>query len=439
MVSCEKFLDEKSNQQLAIPNTIEDFQALLYNNDRFFDYANSGELSSDDLYITDADFDGLYLENDKRLYTWQPDHVSKYIGQVGNNWKNCYATIYVANAVLHGIKENNLSGNAVDEVTGQALTLRAARYLDGVQIWAPVYDRRTGDTDLGMVIRLDPDMNLPSVRASVQQTYDQIIKDLSDAIPLLPVTSVSPNIPTKAAAYGLLARTYLIMADYEKALENAEHSLQYNSTLIDFNELNANDNFPITGTKTYAPQELIFLSAMSLIGFDMHPEVVKVTPALYNLYQTGDLRKTIFFQQNADLSYLFKGTHISWNLLTGITTAELLLILAECQARLNNISGAETALNKLRMKRWDPEYYMPYIFSNKDAALEAILQERRRELAFRGLRWSDIKRLNRDGANIILTRTVKGETYTLHPNDKRYAIAIPEDIIDIANIPQNPR
>ena len=67
------------------------------------------------------------------------------------------------------------------------------------------------------------------------------------------------------------------------------------------------------------------------------------------------------------------------------------------------------------------------------------LKERRKELLFRGLRWSDLKRYNRDGAGISLERTVNGTTYTLPPNDLRYAIAIPEDIIKMTGMPQNPR
>ena len=436
--SCESYLDEKSDKQLATPTTIEDFKALLYHNNMFLGFSSAGEVSTNDFYLTDVDFNGLYYESDKRLYTWQPDYVSKSMETPGNNWRDCYRAIYVCNAVLQGVKENNLSGIEADEIRGYALVYRAARYLDGVQIWAPVYDQRTANNDPGMVIRLDPDMNLPSVRSSVQQTYNQIIKDLNEAVLLLPNTSISHNVPTKAAACGLLARTYLIMGEYAKALENAEYSLAYNSELIDFNSLNPNDTYPIPKTDRYAVKEMIFLNGMTINDFDM-TNTVKIMPSLYNLYQTGDLRKSIYFRKNSDGSYSFKGSHFRASLFVGISTGELMLIVAECNARLDNLPKAEASLNNLLIKRWNPAYFVPVALKNKELALKAIIEERRKELAFRGLRWSDIKRLNRDGAEIILTRTVNGENYVLNPNDKKYAIAIPEDIISMTKIPQNPR
>ena len=51
----------------------------------------------------------------------------------------------------------------------------------------------------------------------------------------------------------------------------------------------------------------------------------------------------------------------------------------------------------------------------------------------------DIKRLNKDGAGITLKRVINGETFLLPPNDPRYAVAIPEDVIATTGMQQNPR
>lgn len=440
LTACDKFLDEKSNKRLATPSTIEDFKALLndwtYLNSNF---SSLGEASSDNYYLTDEDFNGIYYESDKRLYTWQPDYVSRDQASAGDEWSHCYRGIYVCNSVLDGIEKNNLTGKEADETKGQALVFRAARYLDAVQIWAPAYNKATADTDLGMVLRLESDMNIKSVRSSVQETYNQILKDLNDAVRLLPLSTVAPTLPTKAAAYGLLARTYLILKDYSNALQCAEKALTYNAILVDFNDLDVNANFPIPAINQTS-QEVIFLNRMFASELVNNLNIAKIPTTLFSLYHDEDLRKSMFFRKGSDGSYIFKGTHMGHRgLVTGIMTSELFLIVAECSARLDLLPDAEDALNKLMVNRWNSSSFSPFSFKDKNKALDIILEERRKELIFRGLRWSDLKRLNEDGANIQLTRKTNGNTFTLPPNDKRYAIAIPEEVIEISGIEQNPR
>lgn len=435
---CEKFLEEKSDKSVAIPATLHDFQSLLHDWATVnFNFSAAGEVSGDDMFLSDGDYNGMYYESDKRLYTWQPDYTSRSFNSAGDEWYNCYKAIYVSNSVLKGIEENNLVGETADYIKGQALVFRAARYLDGVQIWAPVYNRSTADTDLGMVLRLDPDMNILSERASVQATYDQILKDLADALPLLRTVSVAPLIPNTSVVYGLLARTHLIMGNYSEALGNAEKALAFNNELVDFNGLDPNVKFPIPVVGRLSAEVLFYtrMFASDLINANR----ARISPSLYDLYDDGDLRKVIYFG-SIDGAYSFKGTHTGAAALsTGISVSELYLIVAECSARLDDLDKAGQALNTLLVKRWVTNQFIPYSFVDKNMALEVILRERRKELVFRGLRWSDIKRLNRDGHNITLTRTVNGQTFTLPPNDLRYAIAIPETIIEISGIKQNPR
>lgn len=437
---CEKFLEDKSDKSLAMPTTLHDFQSLLNNWEIMNSgFSSMGEASCDDHFLTDTDYEGgLYYESDKRLYTWQPDYVNRPVSSVGDEWEKCYSRIYVCNSVLKGLEENKLVGQEAGYIKGRALVFRAASYLDGVQIWAPVYNPQTANTDLGMVLRLDPDMNIPSVRATVQETYDLILKDLNDALSILPTTSAAATLPTKAAAYGLLARTHLISGNYTDALENAEKAIEFNGQLIDFNGLDPNANFPIPVVNQLS-SEIVFQTRMYSSDVN-NLDIARITPALYNLYDDGDLRKTIYFRKGDDGDYRFKGTHMGHTgVIASITISELLLIIAECNSRLDKLTEAANALNKLLVKRWDANLFMPYSFTDKNIALNIILKERRKELVFRGLRWTDLKRLNREGYNIALTRMVNGQTFTLPPNDLRYAIAIPESIIEISGIPQNPR
>ncbi|AZA50547.1 RagB/SusD family nutrient uptake outer membrane protein [Chryseobacterium carnipullorum] len=430
---CSDFLDEKSDLKLATPDRLEDNQMLL-NNYGFLnvDFASSGETSSDDYYLTDADYNGLSFEASKRLHIWMPDNVAPPISS-GNDWSTCYRSIYICNAVLFNMQDKNFTGEQADNIRGQALALRAFRYLDAAQIWCPAYNPQTAGIDLGLPLRLDPDMNIPSVRSTVKQTYDQIISDLQTAIPLLLPKQISGMRISRAAAYGLLARTYLFMGDYDNALKNSEQALSINNDLMDFNTLNPNADYPIEELN----KEVLLWTA---ITYESHLMPAKIPDHIYQMYDSNDLRRTMFFRKNTTNEILFKGYYNNVNgPIVSVTTDELYLMAAECNVRLNKIQEGMGYLNNLLVKRWKAGTYVPIVANSQAEALNIILKERRKELLIRGLRWSDLKRYNRDGANITLTRTINGQTYTLPPNDLRYAIAIPEDIITLTGMPQNPR
>jgi hypothetical protein len=165
---------------------------------------------------------------------------------------------------------------------------------------------------------------------------------------------------------------------------------------------------------------------------------VRVDTALYQSYAENDLRKQAFYFP-LDPGYVFIGTYngnIS-SLFTGIATDEVYLMRAECRARQGDIQRAMDDLNTLLVTRFETGTFKEFTASNKEEALKVILEERRKELPFRCLRWMDIKRLNKEGANIVLKRIVGSETYTLAPNDKKYALPLPPDIIKLTGIPQN--
>src|SRR5699024_4306811 len=120
------------------------------------------------------------------------------------------------------------------------------------------------------------------------------------------------------------------------------------------------------------------------------------TPELYSLYEDADLRKVIYFGDNGDGTYRFRGMHSgNSSKPSALTISELLLIRAECSVRLGMLEDGAEAINSLMENRWKAGEFVPYQFLDTESALEVVLQERRRELVMRGLRWVDIKRLNR--------------------------------------------
>lgn len=433
VLSCSDFLDEKSDMKLAVPETVADNQALL---DTYgfinFDFASSGDTSSDDYFLNDEDYDAMQSDQDRRLYTWQPDYVAKPATE-GNDWQNCYRTIYICNTVLFNLADKKLTGSEADNVKGQALAIRAARYLDAAQIWCLAYKDETASSLPGLPLRLDPDMNIPSTRATLKETYNQIINDLHAAIQLLPKSQGTLTRISKHTAYGLLARTYLFMGDYENCISNATKALEISSKLIDYNTLDSNLEFPI-------PQFNVEISYWSTIKYESHQLSAKIPIDLYNSYSEGDLRKDIFFFKDTDNNIFFKGYNNNINGANPcIANDELYLMMAESYMKKNKVELGLTYLNELMSNRWKVGYFIPYSVDNSTLGIDLVMSERRKELLTRGLRWADLKRMNRDGANITLKRIVKGVTYTLPPNDLRCAIAIPEDVIALSGIKQNAR
>lgn len=428
---CEKYLDEKSDKSLVIPASLMDLQALLDNENYIqSSFVAAGEVSADDYYLTDASYNALTYEEDKRMYTWQKSSIFTPITTTANDWSNCFRAIYVANSVIDLLP--SVTGFDTEEgnnIKGQALLWRAFRHLDAAQVWCKHYQPETAASDPGLPLRYDPDFNQPSTRSSVMDTYNSILRDLRVSVPLLPVIPLSPIRPSRPAAYALLSRTSILMGDYEKALAYADSCLQLNNSLIDYNTLTASASYPV---KDLNDEVLLKATTSSRVLTSAN---VRIAADFYNSYDPGDLRRTIFFSANTDSSYRFKGNYTGGTgRFTGISTNEIYLIRAECLARSGRTQEAMTTLNFLLEKRWNnKKVYVPVLAANSQDALMLILKERRKELLFRGIRWMDIRRLAGEGQNAVLTRSVNGEIYTLSD----FVLPIPEDVIQLAGIQQN--
>lgn len=123
---------------------------------------------------------------------------------------------------------------------------------------------------------------------------------------------------------------------------------------------------------------------------------------------------------------------------SGITTGEMYLVKAECQARLGDFNGGIATLNILRAKRMKPGPWVNLAAVDKADAIKKILLERRREIPFTQ-RWFDLRRYNNnDDPNDDVTVTksffkftataISGNeppiNYTLEKNSRKYALPI---------------
>lgn len=438
-LSCQEFLDEKPAKYLTVPTSLDDLQAL--NNFRNLYYLNSTmpEVLADNYYVEPSIWLSATEAHGKFFYYWES------MVQSDRTWNTLYSTmVYYPNVVLdqlNNFKETATNTQQYNTIKGEALFYRAFAFWQLAQLYCKPYSE-TAKTDLGIPLRTTAAIETPSVRASVKETYDQIIGDLLLALDLLPKESIVPTKPNKTAVYGLLSRCYLSMRDYANAGQYADLCLKEHSELIDFNVVKT-DPIPF---KRFNKETIYYSICMNGPSIIDNPRG-RIDTVLYQSYVDNDLRKSLFFIEmtGSNLgSYGFIGCYdgelFNKGVFNGITTGEMYLNRAECYARDGKKDLALADLNVLMKNRWDNSVPFPTITATSaEDALEKILVERRKELVYRGLRWSDLRRFNLEGRNITLERNVNDQQYLLPPNDPRWVLMIPDEVINRTGMPQNSR
>jgi starch-binding outer membrane protein, SusD/RagB family len=418
--ACSNFLDATPDSNLNAIDELRDLQELLDLVTQNTEFPNSTVIGSDEFYLTSTDYNALTNVSERNLYLWAD------VPAGDDDWYNCYHRIFNQNIVIESLsKIKETEGNKIerDAIEGAALFLRAYNFYHLAQLFAPQYSTSTLN-EAGIPLRLSSDINIITQKSTVSQTYERIISDCIVAKNLLPKTKVFNTRPNRAAVWGLLARTYLIIGNYTLAAQAADSSLRYYDLLLDYNDIDtlAASPFPLQDNS-----EILFHSVVKGSGI-LLPAVCKVDTLLYNLYADNDLRKKLLFVENADGSYRFKGNYNGTRtdiLFSGIAVDEVWLVNAECKARFNDIEGAMKVLNALMVKRYKKGTFSGYKASTKEDALNIVLKERRKELLLRGTRWSDLRRLNLyDEFKDTVSRNVNGVEYKLIPNSSQYILKI---------------
>lgn len=435
--SCTEFLDKKPDIKLVIPKSLNDANLLLNDYGTLnSNYPTFGEMGNDDFYLTKQRWDAISNYEQRMAFVWADEPYTDAI-----QWQRPNKVVYIANQVLEILSKIDRSQQETDfkRIWGGAHFYRAFAWHQLVGVYCPAYQAATSANDLGIPLRQNPGIDEKSVRASLKETYGHIISNFKIALSNLPLIEPTKGRPSKASAYGALARVYLDMGEFDLAYRYADSCLQLKPDLLDFNKLSASSNNPLTRFNV----EVLF-PALATGATPMAATTALMDTLLVNSYVAGDLRKAIFFKTNSNPvgSYYYKGSFDqSATLFFGITTSEVYLIKAEAASRIGKIGEAQTAINSLIKSRWSTS--VPYIAiteSDPEKLLRTILTERRKELVFRGRRWSDLKRLNLDSRfQITLKRVFGDQTYTLPPNDPRYAYRISETVLELSGIQQNRR
>lgn len=144
-------------------------------------------------------------------------------------WIQGYHVIAQINNLLESIDKLEADGSSenFDNFKGQALTARAYIYFDLVRLYGKSYnDDKSSFGVPNITTKLDA--NAQELRATVEENYTQILKDLTDSEPLLPKAKSNGYI-NYYANKALQAKVYLYMGENLKALTAAEVIINSNA------------------------------------------------------------------------------------------------------------------------------------------------------------------------------------------------------------------
>ncbi len=478
------FLDEYS-QDLVVPKTVQDFDEVLLGNGyltrkEVAEFNRGGllwwlQLLDDDIntVMEETAVRGTF-EMDEYYYgytTWQLEVTRNYDGLSARDdnaeWEDMYRRINAMNIILNEIDDmpQMQEKDRLDafRIKGESHFLRAQYYFLLVNIYANAYNPANAAETPGVPLKLthyvehDNKKETQFDRASVAAVYEQIILDLNMAVDYLKQGSVAPSHRvSKDAAQLFLSRVYLFTQNWEMAEKAASEVVKNKPVLLNYTTMS--EELPVMEAGN---PEILFshgtLNVQNVItgrGGDFC-----VSSDLYELFEEGDYRKSIYFTQ-ANISDSIalhrkykRGLHISpiSDLFT-LRTSEAYLNLMEALAMQKKDGEAHDLLDEFRSYRLG---YISYDVYTNEELIDEIRNERRKELCFEGHRWFDLRRyavcdLRPFKKEIVRVynlynwndrnKAIGTEMYVLEEDDMAYTFTIPKKVMEFdRGMEDNPR
>ncbi|GAB3736962.1 RagB/SusD family nutrient uptake outer membrane protein [Spirosoma lituiforme] len=402
--SCEDKLFQEPQTSKVLNNFLRnETESEEYVNAVYANLQNSGlyglyliafsEIQSDNTYDeVPANDDGNYGQLDQ--FSTIPNNAI-----VTAVWTQSYQAIQKANTVLNRIGSITYATDATKQARiGEMKFIRALLYFNLVRLY--------GDVPLVTQETTDPNAYFGQGRTASTQVYDQMKKDLSEAISVLPATTSQPGRVIKTAAQGLLAKVHLTLKSYTEAqtllqavVSSGQHTLMTNPADV-FSLSNENNKeiifavqfaSGVNGNTEGSTMFQQYAPSGTVSGAKGHNLPTK---SLYALYSSADKRKgTYLTATSAGTPWSKKLTQPSVITDGGsdvvvLRYADILLMLAEVQNELGNPGGAAATLNLIRTRAG---------LANTTATAQSDLRtaidlERRFELVGEGHRWFDLLR-----------------------------------------------
>ena len=445
--SCKKSFLEVTPKGKVIATKTSEYDLLLNNTDLININADAQIPMGDEVAAVDPSF-SAEAYRPQRLFRWEADvyQPADDAPETVIPLRGLFAYNMIINEVLNSTEGTDLQKK---NVQAEALAGRAWTYFLLINYYGKPYNAATAATDPGFPIITAADITQSSFsRATVQEVYDLMVKDLITAIPNLSSDGTWSRIRmSKCAAQALLAKIYIFMGRYSDALPllNSAIALLPSSTIAtDFYDYNA--AFP--GFPTIVNDQENVYAKNIFNTYTGASTTLQLTPTAGALYGSTDLRRSKWYVATSfpnGLTLLRRSGNYSNSY--GIRVPDMYLLRAECKARANDLSGAVSDLETLRKKRMPvADAAVPAAAAAQKATLvQYIMEERIREFAVQGFRWFDMRRLTTDPLYAGVTYqhlqygadgTVK-TTFSLKP--ERLTLRIPPKILlQNPNLADNP-
>ncbi|MBE0673550.1 MAG: RagB/SusD family nutrient uptake outer membrane protein, partial [Bacteroidales bacterium] len=343
------------------------------------------------MYSTDVQADILNATLDYGNRNGFPHRWTEFLAgdyTIRDTWRGYYSALADVNNLIENLGTISTADAAeaatLDNYIGEAYFLRAFYYHMLVKRWAKDYEPATAATDPGVPLVTSFDVTLRPSRSTVEQVYQQIVADLTEAeAKITTAGAASSKSITADCVTALQARVYLDMHNWSADI-TAANSLKAAYPLI--TDAAAYKNMwgsDVPGSEVIlqlhaaqpselGPANVIYLGYNSGLTapYQYVPDFVPTQPVV-DLYLDADIRKGAYIEQKDiriqggtyDDIWLINKYPGNPALFTAATTnyqhkpivfrvAEMYLISAEAGAQTPATEAAALAtLNELRVAR----------------------------------------------------------------------------------------
>ncbi len=436
--SCDNYLNIEPKGK-RIPKSLADYEAFLrYEYGMHRMPVTQTTYLLNDQYLTNsyASYYPMYKAN----YNWEEETDRAYWNSSDEGtYYVAYGAINTCNLILEEVPgATDGSDKEKAEVMAYAKVQRAMNYFNLANYYANTYEASSAATKLSVPLMTSSLQDAAYHQATIQEIYDFIIKDLTEAVADLPDMGATILHPGKGAAYAMLARTYLQMMDYDKALEFADKALAINGELVDWVTFYQEH-------KSQIDQEGAYPSLPTPLGFDSKDcynfkygessyasTINRIPVARAAGFEDGDA----YFLSNWKLrtqgsETYYQGLTNGTINLGGMRTVEQYLVKAECLARKGQLQEAMDVLNHVRQSYILPEKYQPLAATTEAEAIQNIRQAKDNQLIFTIVPFGDARRYNAEGTYArTLTKEVDGKQVSLTPTSHLWTFPFPQGALD---------